>query len=95
MLHVHSLGERMIPVFAREDKIRIMELSSDPNCARAVDVYRKYRDMLKDKIVVIAPTYEELIHMNDLFEEGRTVIWYYAQDERDALRALDAVERYR
>jgi len=95
MLHVHSLGERMIPVFARQDKIRIMELSSDPNCARAVDVYRKYKDILKDKIIVIAPTYEELLHMGDLFEEGRTVIWYYAQDEKDALRALDAVERYR
>jgi len=60
-----------------------------------VDVYRKYKDILKDKIVVIAPTYEELIRMGDLLEEGRTVIWYYAQDEKDAARALDAVEKYR
>ena len=95
MLHVHSLGERMIPVFARIDKIKIMELSSDPNCARAVEVYRKYRDELKDKTIVIAPTYEELIRMDDLFESNKTVVWYYAQDEEDAQRALAAVEKYR
>ncbi len=95
MLHVHSLGERMIPVFAGIDKIKIMELSSDPNCARAVDVYRKYRDVLRDKVIVVAPTYEELTHMDDLLSEGKTIIWYYAQDEADAKRALDAVEKYR
>ncbi len=95
MLHVHSLGERMIPVFAGIDKIRIMELSSDPNCARAVDVYRKYRDVLRDKVIVIAPTYEELLNMGDLFESSKTVIWYYAKDEEDAKRALGAVEKYR
>ena len=95
MLHVHSLGERMIPVFAQVDKIQIMELSSDPNCARAVEVYRKHRDVLKNKTIVIAPTYEELVGMGDLFEEGRTVVWYYAKDETDAKRALDAVEKYR
>ncbi len=95
MLHVHSLGERMIPVFAEIDKIRIMEISSDPNCARAVDVYRKYRDVLQGKVIVIAPTYEELTKMHDLFESSKTVIWYYAMDEADAKRALDAVEKYR
>lgn len=95
MLHVHSLGERMIPAFAEVDEIKIMELSSDPNCARAVDVYRKYRDVLNDKVVIVAPTYEELISMEDLFESSRTIIWYYAQDEEDAKRALAAVEKYR
>ena len=95
MLHVHSLGERMIPVFAGVDNIKIMELSSDPNCARAVDVYRKYREELKDKTIVIAPTYEELINMGDLFETNKTIIWYYAKDEEDVKRAMAAVEKYR
>ena len=95
MLHVHSLGERMIPVFAGIDKIRVMELSSDPNCARAVEVYRKHKDVLANKVVVIAPTYEELVGMDDLLREMKTVIWYYAKDEEDAKRALAAVEKYR
>ena len=95
MLHVHSLGERMIPVFAGVDKIGLMELSSDPNCARAVEVYRKYREELRDKTIIIAPTYEELLGMGDLFETNKTVIWYYAKDEEDAKKALAAVEKYR
>lgn len=95
MLHVHSLGEHMIPTFARIDKIGIMEISSDPSCPRAVEVYRKYHDELKDKVVVVAPTYEELITMRDLLESSKTVIWYFAQDEEDAKRALAAVEKYR
>ena len=95
MLHVHSLGERMIPVFAGIDNIKIMELSSDPNCARAVEVYRKYREELKNKTIIIAPTYEELANMGDLFETNKTIIWYYAEDEADAQRALKAVEKYR
>lgn len=95
MLHVHSLGERMIPVFAQIDKIRVMEISSDPNCARAVEIYRKHRDVLSGKTIVIAPTYEELLNMGDLFESSKTVIWYYAKDEEDAKRALGAVEKYR
>jgi len=95
MLHVHSLGERMIPVFAGVDKIKLMELSSDPNCARAVEVYRRHREVLQDKVIVIAPTYDELVNMGDLLSDSKTVIWYYAQDEEDAKRALAAVEKYR
>ena len=72
-----------------------MELSSDPNCARAVEVYRKYREELQDKTIIIAPTYDELLGMGDLFESNRTIIWYYAEDEADAARALKAVEKYR
>ena len=87
--------QRMIPVFAGVDKISIMELSSDPNCARAVEVYRKYREELKNKTIIIAPTYEELINMGDLFETNKTIIWYYAEDEADVARALKAVEKYR
>jgi len=95
MLHVHSLGERMIPLFAGIENIRLMELSSDPNCARAVEVYRRHREVLQDKVIVIAPTYDELVNMGDLLSDSKTVIWYYAQDEEDAKRALAAVEKYR
>jgi len=95
MLHVHSLGHRMIPMLAEIDKLRIMEISSDPNAERAVEIYRRYRDVLRTKTVVVAPTYEELIRMDDLLTENKTVIWYYAKDEDDARRALAFVEKYR
>jgi hypothetical protein len=85
----------MIPMIAALDKIHMMEISSDPNSERAVDIYRRYREELKDKTVIIAPTYEELANMEDLFETNKTLIWYYAKDEEDAKRALKLVEKYR
>lgn len=95
MLHVHSLGQRMIPFFAEIPQIKIMEISSDPGQDRAVEVIRKYHDILQDKVIVVAPTYEELLDMGDILESSKTVVWYYAQDEEDAKRALAAVEKYR
>jgi len=95
MLHVHSLGHRMIPYFASLDKIRLMELSSDPNADRAVTVFRKYHDVLKDKVIIIAPTWEELQDMTDLLESSKTIVWYYAKDEADAKRAVQFMEPYR
>ena len=95
MLHVHSLGQRMIPFFAEIPQIKIMEISSDPGQDRAVEVIGKYHDILQDKVIVVAPTYEELLDMGDILESSKTVVWYYAQDEEDAKRALAAVEKYR
>jgi hypothetical protein len=95
MIHVHSLGHRMIPMFAALDQIKMMEISSDPNSERAVDVFRRYREELKDKTVIIAPTYEELAGMEDLLATNKRLIWYYAKDEEDAKRALKIVEKYR
>lgn len=95
MLHVHSLGHKVIPHLASVDKIRLMELSSDPNSDRAVEVFRKYHDDLKDKVIIVAPTWDELSNMSDLLESSKTIIWYYAQDEADIKRALNFVEKYR
>ena len=95
MLHVHSLGHRMIPMFTGVDKIKLMEISSDPNSDRAVDVIRKYHDDLKEKTIIVAPTYEELVNMGDILASSKTIVWYYAKDEEDARRAMAAVEKYR
>ena len=95
MLHVHSLGHRMIPLFAGLDQIKLMEISSDPNAERAVEIFRKYHDELKDKVVIIEPTYEELCDMGDLLSSSKTIVWYEAKDEDDVKRALAAVEKYR
>ena len=46
-------------------------------------------------MIVVAPTYEELVNMGDILESSKTVVWYYAKDEEDAKRALAAVEKYR
>ena len=91
MLHVHSLGKRLIPMFASLKKLKIMEISSDPGNPRAVDVYREYKRILNDAgmCVVVAPTRDELFGMEDLLSDGKTIIWYYAKDENDARDAIE------
>ncbi|MBQ3489397.1 MAG: hypothetical protein IJA86_02280 [Clostridia bacterium] len=95
MIHVHSLGHRMIPMIAALDKIRLMEISSDPNSPRAVDIFRQYQDVLKDKTVILAPTYKELTEMDDILSNSKVIVWYYAEDEEDIKRVLKLVEKYR
>jgi hypothetical protein len=95
MLHVHSLGHRMIPLFAKLNQVKLIEISSDPNAERAVEIFRRYHDDLRDKVVIIEPTYEELLDMGDLLESSKTIIWYEAKDEEDIKRTLAAVEKYR
>ena len=95
MLHTHSLGQKILPLFTGIEKIKLIELSSDPNSDRAVEVFRKYHRELSGKNVIVAPTYEELCGMDDLLSSSKTIIWYYAEDEEDAKRALAAVEKYR
>ena len=95
MLHVHSLGHRMLPLFASLDRIKLIEISSDPNAKRAVDIFRAYREVLKDKTVILAPTYEELMEMDDILSSQKVIIWYYAEDEADIKRTLKLVEKYR
>ncbi len=95
MLHVHSLGHRMIPLFARLEQVKLIEISSDPNAERAVEIFRRYHEVLKDKVVILEPTYEELTEMGDILSSSRTIIWYAAKDEADLRRAMSVVERYR
>jgi hypothetical protein len=76
-------------------KNQILEISNDPNAARASEVYRQYHDVLTEKVVVLRADYEEILAMRDLFEDTKTVIWYSAKDEEDAKRAMDLVEKYR
>jgi len=84
MLHTHSLGARQLPAFASVDKIKVIEISNDPNADRAFEVWRKYRKTLEEKIVIVAPTFEELTVNRDLLEGGRSIIWYYAKTKEEA-----------
>ncbi|MBP3324477.1 MAG: hypothetical protein J6M16_09805 [Clostridia bacterium] len=95
MMHVHSVGEQLIPLFTSVDKIKLFELSSDPNAPRAVETFRKYKKYFRDKVVEIAPTFDELINMEDILSENRIIVWYYAENEDDAKRAIEFVNKYR
>ncbi|MBQ0125259.1 MAG: hypothetical protein KBS59_02925 [Clostridiales bacterium] len=84
MMHTHSLGAVHLPTFASIKNISVLEISSDPNAERAVEIWRKYKDVLRDKIVIVAPTFDELKNNLDLISSYRNIIWYYAKTKDEA-----------
>lgn len=94
MMHTHSLGQVHLPTFAGVDNINIIEISNDPNSDRAIDVWRKYKDTLKDKIVIVAPTFDELKNNLDLVSDYRNIIWYYARTKEEANEVIDMLKPF-
>jgi len=85
MLHTHSLGKRIIPLFASVDDITAIEISNDPNCDLSFNVWREYRKELENKVVIInASSFEEIQANRDLIESSRCIIWYYPKDLEEA-----------
>jgi hypothetical protein len=68
-MHTHALGKHNIPVIAEMDKVDVIEISSDPNTPRAIEIYRELGECLEDKIVVVQLTHDEIIRQPG-FSEG-------------------------
>lgn len=94
MMHTHSLGAAQIPTFASIDNITVMEISNDPNAPRAMEVWRKYKNDLKDKIVIVAPTFDELRENADLLSDNRSIVWYYAKTKDEAREVIDFMKQF-
>ncbi|NMA94571.1 MAG: hypothetical protein GX974_00850 [Clostridiales bacterium] len=90
-MHTHALGKHNIPVIAEMDKINVMEISSDPNRPRAIEIYKDLEKELEDKVVVVQLTYDEIIENLDFLKNKKTIIWYSATDMDDAKRAIKLV----
>ena len=94
MLHTHSLGEKHIPTFAELKNISVVEISNDPNAERAINVWRRYKNVLRDKIVIVEPTIEELRGNTDLLSDCRSIIWYDAKTKEEARAVCDLMKPF-
>lgn len=93
MLHTHSLGKKNLPQFATIPQIKWLQISSDPNSDRAIDVYREYESALRDKIVVVELTHEEIENNLDLLKRNRTHIWHTAPSLEAAMETVALVRK--
>lgn len=92
-IHTHALGKHNIPVIAEIDKFSVIEISSDPNTPRAIEIYKELSECLEDKTVVVELTYDEIVENLDFLKDRKTIIWYSAEDIDDAQRAVELVRR--
>ncbi len=91
MLHMHSLGKVMLPIFASVPQIKAIEISNDPNADRCFDVWRQYEKELAGKVVIMTPTAEELRANADIIKRNKCLIWYYAKTLAEAEDAVKFV----
>lgn len=92
-MHTHTLGVHTIPDIVSIPGIDVIEISNDPNCPRAIDVYRKLDTVLKDKVVVVNLTLDEIRDNLDFLKTRRTIFWYDAVDIDDAKAAVALIRR--
>lgn len=92
MLHTHSLGHKIVPMFATIEKIKLIEISNDPKSPRAVEVFSKYQAELSEKIVIIKPSIDEIIQNKSLLAQSKTIIVYTANSLDEAKRVVEVVK---
>ena len=83
-LHMHALSERCLESAASLPNLVLMELSSDPNTDRAVEVWKRNREKLTQVIPVLRLTREEIDANMELLKSQKTVVWYDASCMEDA-----------
>lgn len=84
-MHTHALSEHALPAIASIPGIRAMELSSDPNTDRAVEVYKRSREALAGPVPVLRLTRAEIEGNFELLKTQKTIVWYDASCMEDAL----------
>ncbi len=93
-MHTHALGRHSIGHIASIEKIKFIEISNDPNCERAIEIYKKLEDVLKDKIVIVELTYDEIKNNLEFLKNARTIIWHGARDIDEAKNTVKLVREH-
>lgn len=83
-VHTHALSEHALPAIASIPGVRAMELSSDPNTDRAIEVYKRSRAALAGPVPVLRLTREEIESNFALLKSQKTIVWYDASCMEDA-----------
>jgi hypothetical protein len=93
-MHTHALGRHSLSHIASIEKIKFIEISSDPNCERAIEIYKKMAEVLKDKIVIVELTYDEIKDNLEFLKNSRTIIWHSARDIDEAMDTVKLVREH-
>lgn len=83
-LHMHALSERCLESVASLPNLQLLEISSDPNTDRAVDVWKRHREKMTRVIPVLRMTRAEILANMEMLKTQKTVVWYDAGSMEDA-----------
>ena len=92
-MHTHAVSEHCLPSIASIQGIQLMELSSDPNTDRAIEIYKRNRKQLTGPIPVLQLTREEILNNMELLKSQKTIIWYNATCLKDAQNMVELIQK--
>lgn len=91
LMHIHSGGAHILPELVKSKNITYIQISSDPNRPSALDIFRKYEDCLRGRIVMLAITGEELKSARDFLKDKRAIFSVDCDTVDEARRVVDYV----
>lgn len=94
LMHLHSIGTQCLPNIVSLNKLTYIQISSDPNSKRAIEIYKSYSDLLENKTVVIDLTKKEIFDNTDFLREHKSVIKFTAENIEEAKTVIDYVKSH-
>lgn len=91
-VHTHSVGAASIGSILKLGNVYMLEVSSDPNADRGIEVFKRL-DPDPGIVGVLALTLREIEENIGFLKARKTVIWHYAADMEEAERAVALVRR--
>jgi len=91
-VHTHGVGEASLESILRMGNVYMLEISSDPNSDRGIEVFKRL-DPDPGIVGVLALTLREIEENLGFLKTRKTVIWYDAADLEEAARAVALVRR--
>ncbi len=91
MVHTHSVAMHNIPHVASIPRVKILEITDDPNALKGIEVYKKLAQKLQDVIVVVRITKKDLLDNLEFLRDKKTILKYHAQTLKESQEIVSIV----
>ena len=88
-LHVHSLGRYCIPYFRKLEKVKVIQLSDDPNQPSAMDVFKEYSAYLNNVIIMLDLNAQSVRENLSFLKQHRVIVNLSANSISEAQETIE------
>ena len=93
LVHVHSICSHNLENIASISKVKYIELTNDPNAPRGIELCKQFEEALKDIVVALNLTEQEIENNLEFLKGRKTIIRYEAETVEEANRIINLVKR--
>lgn len=91
LMHVHSGGAHILPDLTKSKNLTYIQISADPNQPTAIDIFKKYEECLRGKIVMMMTTPEELLKEAEFLKDKKVIFTIDCESIAEAQRITEYV----